>query len=82
MDTVNDLANPTTPALDLSADVVTLTAALCDIESVSLDEATVCDAIEAALAPLGHLHVTRIGNTLVARTELGRAGSAGSWGSW
>ena len=27
------------PALDLSADVVTLTAALCDIESVSQDEA-------------------------------------------
>ena len=35
------------PALDLSADVVTLTAALCDIESVSLDEAALCDAIEA-----------------------------------
>ncbi|KRF22120.1 succinyl-diaminopimelate desuccinylase [Phycicoccus sp. Soil802] len=69
------MANPTTtatPALDLSADIVTLTAALCDIESVSRDEAAVCDAIEAALAPLGHLAVTRIGNTLVARTELGR----------
>ena len=63
----------TAPVLDLSADVVTLTAALCDIESVSLDEATVCDAIEAALAPLGHLTTTRIGNTLVARTDLGRA---------
>src|SRR5690349_9804117 len=63
----------TAPVLDLSADVVTLTAALCDIESVSLDEATVCDAIEAALAPLGHLTTTRIGNTLVARTDLGRS---------
>ena len=61
-----------TVALDLSADVVTLTAALCDIESVSLDEAAICDAIEAALAPLTHLTVTRIGNTLVARTDLGR----------
>src|SRR5689334_1211882 len=61
------------PALDLAADVTTLTAALCDIESVSLDEAAICDAIEAALAPLEHLATTRIGNTLVARTDLGRA---------
>ncbi len=63
----------TVAPLDLTADVVTLTAALCDIESVSLNERAVCDAIEAALAPLGHLTVTRLGNTLVARTELGRA---------
>ena len=41
------------PALDLSADVTTLTAALCDIESVSHNEAALCDAIEAALRPLG-----------------------------
>lgn len=61
-----------TVPLDLSADIVTLTAALCDIESVSLDEAAICDAIESALAPLAHLTVTRIGNTLVARTDLGR----------
>jgi succinyl-diaminopimelate desuccinylase len=59
-------------ALDLSADVVALTAALCDIESVSLGEQELCDAIEAALAPLAHLEVTRLGNTLVARTDLGR----------
>ena len=61
-----------TVALDLAADVVTLTAALCDIESVSLDEAAICGAIESALARLTHLTVTRIGNTLVARTDLGR----------
>lgn len=61
-----------TRTLDLSTDVVELTAALCDIESVSLDEGALCDAIEAALTPLGHLTVTRLGNTLVARTELGR----------
>ncbi len=68
------MANPPvdTVALDLSADVVTLTAALCDIESVSLDEAAICDAIESALAPQTHLTMTRIGNTLVARTDLGR----------
>ncbi|NYG06253.1 succinyl-diaminopimelate desuccinylase [Phycicoccus badiiscoriae] len=64
------MATPT--PLDLSADIVSLTAALCDIESVSRDEAALCDAIEAALAPLTHLEVTRIGNTLVARTDLGR----------
>jgi succinyl-diaminopimelate desuccinylase len=62
---------PTHPTLDLTSDVVTLTAALCDIESVSKDEQAVCDAIETALADLSHLTVTRIGNTLVARTELG-----------
>ena len=61
------------PALDLHADITSLTAALCDIESVSRDEAAICDAIETALAPLTHLTVTRIGNTLVARTELGRS---------
>ncbi|WP_270887507.1 succinyl-diaminopimelate desuccinylase [Pedococcus sp. 5OH_020] len=60
------------PQLDLHADVVTLTAALCDIESVSGNERAVCDAIEVALAPLPQLEVTRIGNTLVARTALGR----------
>jgi succinyl-diaminopimelate desuccinylase len=61
------------PDLDLAADVVTLTAALCDIASVSRDEDAVATAIDAALRPLGHLTVTRHGNTVVARTELGRA---------
>lgn len=60
-------------ALDLAQDVVTLTAAVCDIESVSQNEQALADAIEAALAPLPHLRVTRHGNTVVARTELGRA---------
>lgn len=58
--------------LDLSSDATTLTAALCDIASVSRDEARIADAIEAALAPLGHVTVTRLGNTVVARTDLGR----------
>ncbi len=60
------------PTLDLDADVVTLTAALCDIASVSQDEDAVATAIDAALRPLDHLTVTRHGNTVVARTELGR----------
>lgn len=59
------------PTLDLASDVVALTAALCDIPSVSLDEAAIADAIEVALRDLTHLTVTRLGNTLVARTELG-----------
>lgn len=65
---------PTAPAvLDLSADVVSLTAAVCDINSVSRQEATLADAIEAALRPLAHLEVVRDGNTVIARTHLGRA---------
>ena len=59
--------------LDLDTDVVTLTAALCDIESVSGDEEGLADAIEAALRGLGHLEVIRDGDTVVARTQLGRA---------
>lgn len=59
--------------LDLHADVVTLTAQLVDIASVSLDEKVIADAVEAALSPLPHLTVTRRGHTVVARTDLGRA---------
>ena len=58
--------------LDLDTDVVALTAALCDRESVSGDEEGLADAIETALRGLGHLEVTRDGNTVVARTRLGR----------
>jgi succinyl-diaminopimelate desuccinylase len=61
------------PALDLGTDVVTLTAALCDIESVSGNEKVIADAIEAALLPLPHLKVTRDGHTVIARTNLGRS---------
>jgi succinyl-diaminopimelate desuccinylase len=59
-------------ALDLHADVVALTRRLCDIESVSRDEQAIADAVEAALAVEPHLSVTRLGNTVVARTDLGR----------
>jgi succinyl-diaminopimelate desuccinylase len=60
-------------SLDLSSDVVDLTAALVDIESVSGNERAITDAVEAALSGAGHLTLTRIGNSLVARTDLGRA---------
>src|SRR5690348_13634374 len=63
----------TTTALDLTTDVTSLTAAVCDIESVSLDDRPLADAVEAALGALPHLALTRVGNTVVARTELGRA---------
>jgi succinyl-diaminopimelate desuccinylase len=59
-------------ALDLDADVVALTESLVDIESVSRNEQEIADAIEQALGGLAHLDVTRIGNSLVARTDLGR----------
>jgi succinyl-diaminopimelate desuccinylase len=58
--------------LDLSADAVSLTEALVDIESVSLDEERIADAVETALGEIGHLEVIRIGNSVVARTALGR----------
>ncbi|WP_435768937.1 succinyl-diaminopimelate desuccinylase [Nocardioides sp. SYSU DS0651] len=61
------------PVLDLTADAVTLTRQLVDIESVSRNERTIADAVEQALRDLPHLVVTRHGNSVVARTELGRA---------
>ena len=59
-------------ALDLSSDVVDLTAALVDLPSESLDEQLIADEVEAALRALGHLTVVRDGHTIVARTDLGR----------
>lgn len=66
------LADPTIPVLDLSASSTDLTRQLCDIESVSGNEKTVTDAIEASLAGLDHLELFRNGDALVARTNLGR----------
>ncbi|WP_297782200.1 succinyl-diaminopimelate desuccinylase [Aeromicrobium sp.] len=59
--------------LDLSSDVVSLTAALVDIASESLAEAEIADAVDAALRTYPHLEVVRDGHTIVARTRLGRA---------
>lgn len=59
--------------LDLSQDVVSLTTELCNIPSVSLAEEALADAIEEALRSLAHLTLTRDGNALIARTDLGRA---------
>jgi succinyl-diaminopimelate desuccinylase len=57
--------------LDLTADAVALTVQLVDIESVSLGEQRIADAVQAALEPLPHLTVSRHGNTVVARTDRG-----------
>ncbi|MEY4301130.1 MAG: hypothetical protein RJA30_281, partial [Actinomycetota bacterium] len=60
-------------ALNLTGDVVELTRAICDIESVSANEKALADAIESALRAYPHLQVTRDGDAVVARTNLGRA---------
>lgn len=63
----------TSLSLNTDADVVELTRAICDIESVSGNEKALADAIEATLAPLSHLEVIRDGDAIIARTNLGRA---------
>lgn len=60
------------PVIDLTASSIEITRQLCDIESVSGDEAAITDAIAAALAPYGHLEVTRDADAIVARTTHGR----------
>lgn len=59
--------------LDLSGDVVDLAVALVDIPSESRQERQIADLVESALRDLAYLEVTRHGNTVVARTRLGRA---------
>ncbi len=61
------------PALDLFAGAVALTARLVDVPSESRHEGPLADAVEAALGQVPHLTVTRHGNTIVARTMLGRS---------
>jgi len=61
------------PALDLSADVVSIAASIIDIPSESHDEQLLADLVESALSGSSHLSLVRHGNTVVARTELGRA---------
>lgn len=63
--------SPTSPALDLSEDPVTLTRRLVDIPSVSGEERVIADVVESALRGTGRLEVERIGNTVVARTVTG-----------
>ncbi len=60
------------PVLDLSADPADLTGTLVDIPSVSGNEGPIADSIETALRGLGRLEVLRLGNSVMARTALGR----------
>lgn len=53
-------------------DLLAFTAELVDIPSVSHYEAAICDHLEAILAPVPWLEVSRVGHNLVARTHLGR----------
>jgi succinyl-diaminopimelate desuccinylase len=59
-------------SLDLATGVVALTAQLVDVPSESHHEAALADAVESALTGFDHLDVQRRGNTIVARTMLGR----------
>jgi succinyl-diaminopimelate desuccinylase len=58
--------------LDLSSDVLALTRALVDTPSVSGTEQALADAVETALRALGGLEVERVGDAVLARTNLGR----------
>lgn len=59
--------------LDLAGDVVSLTQTLCDIPSVSGQEAALAEAIDVSLRAHPHLRVHRDGHAVLARTELGRS---------
>lgn len=58
--------------MNLDGDVLDLLADLIDTESVSGNEGPLADAVETALRAREHLRVERVGNTVVARTTLGR----------
>jgi succinyl-diaminopimelate desuccinylase len=64
------MTNPLTP--DVLADPVELTRVLVDVESVSLNERVIADHVEEVLRAAPHLKVARLGNTVMARTDLGR----------
>ncbi|RKN39890.1 succinyl-diaminopimelate desuccinylase [Micromonospora endolithica] len=65
------MENPLTP--EVLADPVALTRALVDMESVSLNEKAIADCVEEVLRAVPHLSTFRHGNTVMARTDLGRA---------
>ena len=58
--------------LDLHGDPVALTQAIVDVASVSGTEKELADLVESALSREPHLTVTRDGDAVVARTDLGR----------
>lgn len=62
-----------TRTLDLTQDAAVVTAQLVDVPSVSQEETALADLVEATLRELPHLSVDRDGDSVVARTRLGRA---------
>ena len=58
--------------LNLRGDVARLAGQVVDIESVSGAEDALADEVWVALGEYGHLNLFRLGNNIVARTELGR----------
>lgn len=60
-------------SFDVTQPLADLLQAVVDVESVSGNEQRIADTVEATLSPCGHLEVRRIGNCVVARTQLGRA---------
>jgi succinyl-diaminopimelate desuccinylase len=70
--TAETAPEPTPAPLDLSQDVAVLTAALMDINSVSGNEKDLADAVDLALRAIPELRVVRDGDSIIARTELGR----------
>ena len=58
--------------LNPHADVVTLTAQLIDIPSVSGNEVQIADLVESALRECSWLTVERLNNNVIARTNLGK----------
>lgn len=59
--------------LDLTGSVVDLAAAIVDVPSESHHEEVLADLVTEALSAQEHLVVRRLGNTVIARTEAGRA---------
>jgi succinyl-diaminopimelate desuccinylase len=68
---VRPMGNPLTP--DVLVDPVVLTRALVDVQSVSHDEKVIAGFVEDVLRQAPHLSVERLGNTVMARTDLGRS---------
>ena len=66
-------ARPHAARLDLRQDVALLTARLIDINSVSGAEGELADAVEHALRSIPQLELVRDGDSIIARTNLGRA---------
>jgi succinyl-diaminopimelate desuccinylase len=59
--------------MDVSApDLLALTASLVAVRSESFDESTLAGRLQEQLSPHPHLHLDRVGDNLVARTQLGR----------